>query len=122
MPKHRRQKPRGRRPKKQRRQVWIYPCKNHPATKCRSHFKINYDIELCAKCRKAIPDERQTRLFDRIEKVLSDCCGAEAVAKHGCDSDGGHGGKPCDCGMVTAHYECTACKKACDQKPEPQPA
>ncbi len=55
--------PRQKRPKRQRRQVWIYPCKNHPATKCRSHFKINYDLELCAKCRKATPDERQTNLF-----------------------------------------------------------
>lgn len=46
------------------------------------------------------------------------CCNAVAYTAHGCDSDLGHGGRPCNCAetnsVVTMWYECSHCKKPCD--------
>lgn len=42
---------------------------------------------------------------------LSDCCKKPVRTAHGCDDDILHGGKTCNCEVVTMWYECSGCKK-----------
>lgn len=49
-----------------------------------------------------------------MKDPLSACCEAPVYTAHGCDADFGHGGKKCNCTMVTAWYECSKCRRPCD--------
>ncbi len=53
------------------RRIYHYRCANHPARKCRSHYKARADEGLCAACRRNIDrNENQTSLLDRINDSL----------------------------------------------------
>lgn len=54
------------------------------------------------------------------EKEISYCCEAPVIVMHGCDSDTGHGGKPCDCEVSTCYWVCSRCDKPCDLYHEPK--
>lgn len=55
------------------------------------------------------------------DKTVSACCKAQIKVAHGCDSDSGHGGKPCTCTDGTQWYECTKCGNPCDSTPTHSP-
>lgn len=54
---------------------------------------------------------------DTIQTPVSKCCNAPMKVGHGCDSDAGHDGKPCDCTDGTMWNECTKCGQPCDAAP-----
>ena len=50
-----------------------------------------------------------------IQQIFySDCCNFEPRIAHGCDDDFLHGGKSCDCEIVTSWWECKSCHKPCN--------
>ena len=54
---------------------------------------------------------------DTIQTPLSKCCNAPMKVGHGCDSDNGHDGQPCNCTDGTMWNECTKCGQPCEEAP-----
>jgi len=116
-------------------------CDKHAAEILKNGAKVIYAMtDVCAHCQfesghspvcpnyKHLTFEELEAKIDKIlepmkatmttsagsTKEVSDCCKAPVRSEHGCDADFGHGGKKCDCEIVTAWSVCTKCQEPCD--------